>query len=388
MRRMVAIAVAGACGLLTACSSPLVVAVALPQTGDAAVYGKAEQEGVKLAIDAAITSKTLPGDFHVLYRDTGSDPAKAAEAATDLIKEGALAIIGGATDGDARAMIPVIDAEHTVLVSPSAGAPGLAAKSVYFFRMVPSDDLEGSVAARILADTRKATRIVVLNDESQYARDLLPVFLGAFKGRRGDVLATVTMEEPNWGQRLRDVLHALKPEGVYLCAWGQDLVAGLKDLRAAGFGGAICTTSALLAGPILESAGATAEGVLLPLSEFDLEVKKEPVTSFVANFRAAYGHEPDLYAALGYDAAHAVLMAIHDLRTRSGRVIQVRLKGLTATPGVTGLIAFDDQGNIRHYPRAYWIHDGKVEDYEAYLEKLREELLKKARELGFSGIPG
>jgi hypothetical protein len=37
-----------------------------------------------------------------------------------------------------------------------------------------------------------------------------------------------------------------------------------------------------------------------------------------------------------------------------------------------GPLAFDDYGNIKHTLRNHWIHAGRVEDYDSYLQREKE----------------
>ncbi|MCS7181699.1 MAG: ABC transporter substrate-binding protein, partial [Thermoanaerobaculum sp.] len=187
----------------TGCERKLMIGVVLPETGDAAVYGASIKTGVKLAFDEARAAQKLPHGLLVEYRDSGSDPARAASLAESLYKEGALAIIGGVTTPEAQAMIPIADRRERVLISPSASAPQLARMSVYFFRVYPSDDLEGAKAAALITNTLSKRRVLVVQEDNPYTRGLLPVFLGQLASGGGRVVGTVMVGEAGWEQTLR-----------------------------------------------------------------------------------------------------------------------------------------------------------------------------------------
>jgi len=377
-----------AVSLLAACSGPMVVGVILPETGDAAPYGVPESRGAKIVLDAAVASGTMPKKFQVVYRDSASDPERAVTAMAELAKAGAVAVIAGATEAEAQPLAVLAEDEKVVMVSPSLVDPEIVAGSVYVFSVCPSADLEAVDAADILVRVRSARKILVLTDESLFARALLSRFVGPLRSRGGDVVDTISMSEEGWQRRLRDQIVARQPDGLYLCARGEGLVAGLAALRQARFEGVVCATSALADRTVLERAGATSQSVMLPLPGLDLAAENGPVAEFVAAYRKTTGEEPDHFAALGHDAALAVVLAIRKMERRSATELQLRLKGLAEERGVTGLLAFDDRGNIRHFPRAHWIRDGKVEDYEAYRERLRRQLEERARQLGFGSLPG
>jgi len=381
-------AVVLACAALTAaCSRPMIVGVVLPRTGESASYGLPAIAGAKVALDAAAAAGTMPRGFEVVVRDSGSNPDRAAEAMVELVRSGAIAVIGGTTEDEAAALARLADSEKVVLVSPSSIDPEITASSVYVFSVCPSADLEAVTAVDIFVRVRSARRILVVSDETRYARALLSRFSGPLKSRGGEVVDTIATTDEGWERRVRDQIVARQPAGVYLCARGEDLVGGLAAVRQARFEGVVCATSALADGEILARAGSAAERVMLPLPELDLAAASGPVAEFVARYRSATGSEPDHFAALGNDAATAVVLAVRKMERRSASELQLRLKTLAEERGVTGLLAFDDRGAIRHYPRVHWIRDGKVEDYEKYREGLRRELDRRARELGLDAFP-
>ena len=358
--------------LASACNPSMRVAVVLPETGEAAVYGASVKSGVKLAFDVAQAARWAPQGLEVLYRDSGSDPTRAATAAEALFEDGALLVIGGVTSAEAKAMIPVADRMGRVLLSPSASAPELAGRSPYFFRVYPSDDLEGVKAADFLVLVRSARTVLILQDDNDYTRGLLPVFVGELGSRGARVVASLRLGERGWEGLLREALARHVPDSAYVCGYGEAILGALRVLRSLGFRGTICTTSAFSAGSVLQRAGSIAEGVFFPLASLDVASQTEPVRTFVARYRKIYNLFPDIYAAHGYDAALTALYAFEGLSERTGVAVQRRLLALAGRSGVMGPLAFDDYGNIKHTLRNHWIHAGRVEDYDSYLQREKE----------------
>jgi branched-chain amino acid transport system substrate-binding protein len=368
MRRAVALA-----ALLTVsgCNAPLRIGVVIPESGGAAVYGASVKSGVKLAFDHALATRTAPVGLEVVYRDSGSDPARAASAAEGLFEGDALAVIGGVTSAEAKALIPVADRAGRPLLSPSASAPGLARRTQLFFRVYPSDELEGVKAADFLVLTRGTRTVLVLQEDNDYTRGLLPVFVAELASRGGRISGSVRLDEGDWQGQVREIMAKRTPEGVYVCGYGEAILGALRLLRNLGFRGTICTTSAFSAGSLLARAGSLAEGVFFPLVSLDVTSHEEPVRSFVSLYKATYNLLPDIYAAHGYDAALAVLASLNGLREATGAALAQRLRTLSGVPGVMGPIGFDEDGNIRRALTNHWIHGGKVEEYDSVGERER-----------------
>jgi branched-chain amino acid transport system substrate-binding protein len=342
-----------------ACNPALRVGVVLPETGEAAAYGASIRSGITLAFSEA--PMAAPRGLEVLFRDSGSDPARAASAAEGLYEAGAVAVIGGVTSAEARVMIPVADRFHRVLISPSASAPELAGASPYFFRVYPSDQLEGVKAAQFLALERKCRTVLVLREDNAYTRGLLPVFVRELASQGASLAGSLRVDEKGWQSQLDGISSAQAPDGVYLCGYGDAILAGLRALRTAGFHGTICTTSAINASAILQRAGSLADGVFLPLAGLDLATPKGPAREFVARYRAAYNLPPDVYAAHGYDAALAVMSALAGTEEPSGETVRQRLRGLGDKLGVTGRLGFDEDGTIVQPLGMYCIRGGRLE---------------------------
>ena len=354
------------------CNPTVRIGVVLPETGEAAVYGSSVKSGIELAFDGAEDTQWATRSVEVLYRDSGSDPARAASAAEALFDNGALLVIGGVTSAEAKAVIPVADRMGRVLLSPSASAPELAGRSQYFFRVYPSDDLEGVKAADFLVLVRNTRSVLVLQEDNDYTRGLLPVFVGELGSHGGRVVGSVRLAGEGWQEQLRRVLALQSPDSVYICGYGEAILGALRVLRSLGFKGSICTTSAFNASSVLQRAGSLAEGVFFPLASLDVSSQKEPVRTFVARYRKIYNLLPDIYAAHGYDAALATMYTVRELTERTGAAVRQRLRALAGMDGVMGPLAFDDYGNIKHALRNHWIHSGRVEDYESYVQRNKE----------------
>ena len=259
-----------------------------------------------------------------------------------------------------------------VLLSPSASAPELAGRSQYFFRVYPSDDLEGVKAADFLVLVRNTRSVLVLQEDNDYTRGLLPVFVGELGSHGGRVVGSVRLAGEGWQEQLRTTLALQSPESVYICGYGEAILGALRVLRSLGFKGSICTTSAFNASSVLQRAGSLAEGVFFPLASLDVSSQQEPVRTFVARYRKIYNLLPDIYAAHGYDAALATMYAVRDLGERTGAGVRQRLRALAGMEGVMGPLVFDDYGNIKHALRNHWIHRGRTEDYESYVKRDKE----------------
>jgi branched-chain amino acid transport system substrate-binding protein len=151
-------------------------------------------------------------------------------------------------------------------------------------------------------------------------------------------------------------------------------------LRGSGYEKYIFTTSAFAAPAVIEQQGENAEGVFLTQTVFEPESEDEKIRGFVTTYRETYGVPPDLYAAHGFDA----MMVLAEALRKAGPIASDFWKGITSIrefEGVTGMIQFDERGDVQKFPRVYVVEEGNLIDYEAEVEKRRRELLERLREL-------
>lgn len=353
----VATLLAGGCG-----GGKVIVGVVLPETGVAKAYGPSLKAGIKLAFDEAAAKKS-PKGVEAWFRDSISNPEYARKEAEELFKSGARIIIGGATSAEAKAMIPAATNTNRVIISPSASEPGLAGSSNLFFRVYPSDEVEGVVAADFLVTHKKAASILVLFQKGPYAEGLLPVFSGEVTKVGGKVLGQLPIGPTAWDKAIADALATQKPDAVVICAYFEETLAALAVVRGASFPGVVLASSAIYTGDVVKRAGASAEGVFVPMLKFDPQSQQEPTKSFVQKYKAANnGAEPDIYAAHGYDAALIALASLEGPPLKTTEELLQRLMSLGDRQGVTGKLSFDEVGNTTHRPRMHVIKGGKFED--------------------------
>ncbi len=381
IRRPVAALVA-ALPLLWACGGDQVVKVGavLPLTGAQAIYGQPIKNGVELSYKLLVEEGDFPYQMELVVRDSEGDPDKAKEALAQLYAEGTVAVIGGVTSSEALQMVPVADQFDRLLISPSASNPELTGISKNFYRVFLTDAREGTTMASFAVGKLNVKNVVILAKEEAYAKGIQVVFASEFERQGGEVLDLIEFPETTDPTGLVDRVMTLKPEAVYIAAYAPDIAAMLTALRSRGYQNYIFTTSAFAAPEIIEQQGEGAEGVFLTQTVFEPDSDKEMVRQFVQQYRNTFGIAPDLYAAHGYDA----MLVVTETLRKSGPIPSDFWKGITSIrelEGVTGMIQFDERGDVQKFPRVYVVDSGNLVDYEAEVEKRRRELLERLREL-------
>jgi branched-chain amino acid transport system substrate-binding protein len=380
--------VLGLTGFLAGCGSKPIVGVILPATGAAASYGESIESGVRLALSDARERGELPTGFEVVWADSGSDPARAVAELRKMVGElGVKMVVGGATSAEAVAMIPVLDDLEVVCVSPSASAPGLAQQSRFFFRIYPSDELEGHTAANFLFERLGKSEVLLFTGDTEYTRGIKPEFLKQFQeSLGGTVIADLALAEGGWPQTAVSVLTRGEVEAAYVIGYAEEILEVVRFLHSRGFEGRIVTTSAFYSGQVIGEAGEAAEGVFFPLPPFDRTSEKEPVLSFVNNYMDTYELAPDVFAAHGYDAMGLTIRVMNVASPpETLEILKALNYGVSEFMGVTGPILFDDYGDVKHYPMMFIVSEGQVLSFQRYLEAERRRIINQVQDLLAAG---
>lgn len=372
-----------------ACGSgePDRVGVVLPLSGEAKVYGRSVEAGAvlaweELARQARGAGEGAPG-FELDVRDSSSHPQRAFELAAELYDSGAIAIIGGATDAEARAMVPAADTARRVLLSPSASSAELAGRSRYVFRLSPSSYRQAVKMGSFAALSLDLSKAAVLMPATESGRELGRTFGAEFERQGGEILEAVAYpEDPEEVGRFVEKALGPRPEGIYVASSRADRVARhvVGELARHGFRGTVMTTSAFAAPELLARTGRGTEGLVLSASPFDPASEDPRVRAFVEAYRAKHGTAPDLYAAHGYDAVMA-LAGARRVEDGSSRALWQGLRSLSGLQGVTGIIQFDERGNVGQFPRVWVVEKGRLHELASDGEK------RRVAELSGAGSP-
>ncbi len=374
---------------LAGCGSKPVIGILLAESGSAASYGASMRRGLELALDQARAAGEVGSETRFVWADSATDPNTAVTQFRRLVGEGkARLVIAGVTSDEAKALLPLLDETNTICLSPSASAPVLTEKSRLFYRVFASDEFEGQRAGRFLYEDQDKRSVLIFTGDSEHARGIEPHFRHMFEqALGGKVVGKVSIDSPDWEKASADLIAGHQPDAVYIIAYADNTLKVLRHLKDRSFKGTICVTSAFYSGEIIKDHPDLVEGIYFPQPAFDVLDERELVQQFVAAYRSAYGEDPDIYAAHAYDTMRVVLKVAEITSIFDTSEIKKSLQfGLEEFPGVTGVIQFDERGDVRHPPIMFIVKDGRILNYDRYVKEQRVIIQERIRKL-LSGTP-
>ncbi len=327
----------------------LKVAILAPLSGDVATFGASTRDGAMLAIEEWNAKGGLLGrQIEAVVEDSQCEAEPAASAANKVINQDRVKFIIG--EVCSKASIPVSEiatANKVLQISPTSTNPKVTVDEAgnakpTIFRACFIDPFQGTVGAKFaLEELGAKTAAVLLDQGNDYVRGLAEFFRDAFEAGGGKVVVweTYTAGDTDFTAILTKVKDA-NPDILYLPDYYSTVniiatQANQMGIAAVKLGGDGWDS------PELDQA-ALAGGFFT--NHYSSEDTRPVVQDFVKKYQAKYGSVPDALAALAYDAANILFMAIQQAGTDDPvKVAQTMEKGMFSV--VSGDITFDEQHN-------------------------------------------
>ena len=306
----------------------------LPMTGSSLGQTQKIVNAIKMALDEQ-GGQACNSAWTIEYeaRDDASaaigkwDPdvvtANAKEYAAD---KNIVAIIGTFNSDAAKLMIPIVNPENLVMISPANTYPGLTKPGQgepdepdkyypngkrNYTRVVPADDLQGAVGAN-WAKSLGATSVYILDDQELYGKGLADVFDKTAREIGLNVLGHEGIDGKAADYKALAIkIKEASPDLIYFGGITQNNAGQLwKDIHNAGYTGILMGPDGIFEQAFLDAAGAEAvEGTYLTFGG----VPASELTGDAARWREAYvakyGSDPEVYTVYGYVAASVLLDA-------------------------------------------------------------------------------
>lgn len=314
--------------------------------------------GIQLAIAEANQAGGLDGRaFELVIGDDSGTGDEAARVAERLVNDKSiLAVVGHASTTAMMAAARVYDG-HLAAVATLASSPELSNISPWVFRVAPSDSTRGTDLARLFV-SRGWRRVAVLYQNRQYGRGLAVALQASLETMGGEMVSSdpILDASRDFDVFLRTYART-RPDAVLVInnsASAQAFVHQAAEHRlSARIVGADGWSGRLASDPV-------ANGIYM-FSTFLPDDARPAAKAFRERFRTRYGYDPDALAALGYDAALAVVAALRKGgRSREG--VRDALASLRRAPiqGATGLISFASGDRVERVGGMLRIVDGRL----------------------------
>ena len=336
----------GGSGGGSASGDEIVIGSNFELTGNVAQYGANANKGLKLAIKEINDAGGINGKkIKIVEADAKSEAAEAVNAATKLISDDkVVALVGPAVTANVIAESQVATDNNVPIIAPAATNPDVTVENgkvkPFIFRACFIDPQQSEVMAQFARKDLMATKAVLyLDSSSDYSKSLGKIFKEKFEADGG----TVVMEEAFLAkdQDFKAALTKIQTadaDVIFVPAYYEEVGKIVKQARELGITAAILGTDGWDDSKVVDIAGKDALNNTFFCTHYfegDAEVQ-----AFINAYRAEYNTDPNVFAALGYDAGKMLINAI-ERGGDNGEKIRANIESITDLQVGTGRITMD-----------------------------------------------
>jgi len=327
-----------------------------PISGPIGHLGKDNENGARLAIEEINAKGVSIGGkkvkFELIAEDDGADPKQGTAVAQKLVDQKVVGVIGHLNSGTSIPASKIYSDAGIPQITPSSTNPKLTRQGFKTtFRVVADDVHLGGTLGRYAVADLKGKSIAVIDDRTAYGQGVADEFEKAAKAAGAKIVGReFTNDKATDFMPILTNLKGKKPDVVFF--GGMDAVGGpmLKQMQSLGIkskfmgGDGICTNELpKLAGDALKDN----QVVCAEAGGVDGGGKKS-MEDFAARYKKRFNDDVKLYAPYVYDAVNVMVAAMEKAgSTEPAKYLPVLAK-TNGYKGVTGVITFDEKGDIKN----------------------------------------
>ncbi|MCE0872689.1 branched-chain amino acid ABC transporter substrate-binding protein [Pseudomonas monteilii] len=323
-----------------------------PLTGPSAHQGQDVEHGIQIAVEEANQQQLKIGDkvarFKLVSEDDVADPRTGTAVAQRLVDSKVAVVIGHYNSGTSIPASKIYAAAGIPQISPSATNPTLTRQGIpSVFRTVNDDATLGRYAGNYLVSQLKAQRIAIFDDRTAYGQGLADEVTKAVKAAGGNVVVReYTNDKSTDFNAILTTAKAQKADAVFFAALDYQAAPMAKQMKTLGMKARFMNIGNLPNDSFRQMAGSAAEGTYA--WNYGTPLQDMPKgAAFEQKLKDKFGVGVVQSSPAAYDATWAAINAMVKAGSDDPKVYLPVLKN-QSYEGVTGTIAFDDQGNLKN----------------------------------------
>jgi len=335
------------------------IGLAVPLTGTAAWGGGETVEGAEIAVaDLNAQGGVLGERIELITADDYCDGEQAVAAANKLLADRVVMVFGHQCSGAAIPASKLYADARVLMISTFATNPGLTEQGFSnVFRVVGRDDVQGEIAAELLAERWSDRPIAILHDGEAYGKGLAEETKTSLN-RRGITEALFDEITPQQADYV-DVIEKMKSDGIavlYYGGYAPEAAVIIRQARDSGYELQLVSGDGLGNEDFALIAGSAADGALMTLVP---DPRANPAAATLAERLDRLGAEP---AYTAYAALQVWAQAVEQAGTLETEAVADALHSHEFDT-VLGRIGFDDKGDVTGYDTFVW-YQWRAGDYE------------------------
>ncbi len=313
-------------------------------TGATATFGVYQLRGIEMAINEINAKGGINGKKikHINYDDKSDSDETLAVVNRLISQDKVVAILGEATSGRSKIGASVAQQHKVPMLSSSATNPDVTKVGNYIFRACFIDPFQGYVMAKFMTENLKLKKAAVMRDtKNDYSVGLSDIFAEKLKGMGGEIVTDVAYQEGDID--FKSQLTSIKAKGVdaiFVPGYYNEVALIAKQAKELGIKAPLLGGDGWSSPKLFEIAKEAINGNYFS-NHYTTESKDPKTIDFVKSFKAKYNENPDVMAALAYDATFMMAEAIGKTKEITSENIRDELAKIKDFHGVTGEMSMD-----------------------------------------------
>jgi len=329
------------------------IAVAVPLTGDIGTEGQGVKRAVELAVEEANGSGKYPFRLEARGFDDRADPKEAVNVANIIASDPRIVgVVGHYNSGCSIPASQVYARGGLPMITPASTNPKLTLQQMEagwagprcVFRVVPTDDVQGSFTAEFVVGKLGLKSFAVVHDKTPYGQGLAEEFKKRLEALGGKALSFdgVATGDKDF-KALLTRIRGSTPQGVYFGGLYPECGLLVKQAKELGMKMPFFSGDGSKTDGLFEVAGDSAEGSYFTITGIPVEFLPT-AKAFLEKYKARFpGVEIKPFDHFGYEAAGIFLAALAQTGPDRAKVMEAVRK--VEYEGVLGTTAFDEKGD-------------------------------------------
>jgi branched-chain amino acid transport system substrate-binding protein len=341
-----------------------------PTSGGIAHLGKDNENGARMAIDdlnaKGVTIGGKKAKLELVAEDDAADPKQGTAVANKLVDAKVNGVIGHLNSGTSIPASKIYSDAGIPQISPSATNPKYTRQGFKTtFRVVADDVHLGGTLGRYAVKELKGKSIVTIDDRTAYGQGVAEEFAKAVKASGGAIQDTqYTTANATDFTAILTAVKAKKPDIVFY--GGMDAVAGpmIRQMKQLGINAKFMGGDGICSGELPKLAGgAMADGQVVCAEAGGVEgQQKAGMDKFRDDYKKKFGIDVQVYAPYVYDAVNVMVAAMVKAGSADPAVYLPVLAKTDGYKGVTGIISFDEKGDVKNGALTLYTYKGEKRD--------------------------
>ena len=315
-------------------------------SGDLASYGVPSLNAAKLVIEEANAKGGVLGKkIELVAQDDQCKPELATNAATKLISDKVIAVMGPICSGPTNASLPLFESAKLISISPTATTPALTLEGAHplFLRTVANDLAQAELTSSYILNVLKAKKVAYVHDNGEYGKGFATQNRTILeKGGVETVLfEAITPDAVDFSPTIRK-LRRVKPDVIVFGGYQPAASKLVQQMRRDRVKTTLVGPDGVKDETFLKMTGKDSEGTLAsyPKDTSSLEMYKHAREAHIK----AFGSEPGFGYYNAYAAMQAILKAVETSgSTDTDKLLEALKKNTVDTP--LGNLSFNKNGD-------------------------------------------